>query len=108
MLPHLQPPSSTAYEQDKDALTAQFDAAEILLLEIQSETTAVKEAVAEQKQVIEKTTQQVDKAVEEMREGEAKTRDEMREIREEINTIHEMLPKVHFLLAFSLSVVHPV
>ncbi|KAH8835796.1 peroxisomal membrane anchor protein conserved region-domain-containing protein [Flagelloscypha sp. PMI_526] len=94
LLPHLQPPTSTAYEQDKEALTAQFDAAEALLKEIQAETAAVKEAVVEQSRVIEKTTQDVDRAVQEMRDGEVKTRDQMREIRDEVNTIHEMLPKM--------------
>lgn len=94
LVPHLRPPTSTAYEEDRDALTAQFDAAEALLKEIQSETAAVRQAVEEQKVKIDQTTQEVEGVVKEMREGEAKTRDEMREIREEINSIREMLPKV--------------
>lgn len=94
LMPHLRPPSSTAYEEDRDALTAQFDAAEALLKEIQSETAAVRQAVEEQKVKVDQTTQEVEGVVKEMREGEAKTRDEMREIREEINSIREMLPKV--------------
>ncbi|TFK41095.1 hypothetical protein BDQ12DRAFT_710926 [Crucibulum laeve] len=93
LLPHLQPPTSTAYEEDRDALNAQFDAAEALLREIQSETAAVRAAVEDQKEKIEKTTSDVDAVVIQMREGETKTRDEMREIREEVNTIREMLPK---------------
>lgn len=84
----------TAYEADKDALTAQFDAAEALLKEIQAETTAVKVAVEEQKSHVQKVTQDVEAAVKEMRESEIKTRDEMREIRSEVTNIHEMLPKV--------------
>jgi peroxin-14 len=86
----------TAYEGDKDALTAQFDAAETLLKEIQAETAAVKVAVEEQRNHVERVTQDVEAAVEEMRESEAKTRDEMREIRSEVTNIHEMLPKVCF------------
>ena len=84
----------TAYEADKDALTAQFDAAEALLKEIQTETAAVKVAVEEQRSHVEKVTQDVEAAVKEMRESEVKTRDEMQEIRSEVTNIHEMLPKV--------------
>lgn len=101
LVPHLRPPTSTAYEEDRDALTAQFDAAEALLKEIQSETAAVRQAVEEQKVKVDQTTQEVEGVVKEMREGEAKTRDEMREIREEINSIREMLPKV-WLLSYPL------
>lgn len=94
LLPHLQPPPSTAYEEDKDALTAQFDAAEALLKEIQAETASVRAAVEEQKERIDQTTDDVKSVVTELREGESRTRDEMREIREEVTNIREMLPKV--------------
>jgi len=98
LYPHLQPPTSTAYEEDRDALNAQFDAAEALLKEIQSETAAVKIAVEEQKERIDQTTEKVRSVVEELREGESKTRDEMREVREEVNNIREMLPRVSLTL----------
>ncbi len=94
LLPHLKPPTSTAYEEDRDALTAQFDVAEALLKEIQAETASVRAAVEEQKDRIDKTTEDVKSVVVELREGETKTRDEMREIREEVTNIREMLPKV--------------
>lgn len=87
----------TAYEADRDALTAQFDAAEALLKEIQAETAAVKVAVEEQRSHVERVTQDVEAAVKEMRESEVKTRDEMREIRSEVTNIHEMLPKVRLV-----------
>lgn len=90
----MQPPNSSAYEEDRDALNAQFDAAEALLKEIQNETAAVRAAVEEQKDKIDQTTEDVKAVVSEMREGELKTRDEMREIREEISNVREMLPKV--------------
>jgi len=94
LFPHLQPPSSTAYEEDRDALTAQFDAAEALLKEIRAETSAVKVAVENQKEKVDKVTADVEVAVQQMREGESKARDEMREIREEVNNIREMIPKM--------------
>lgn len=93
MKPHLQPPSATAYEEDRDALTAQFDAAEALLKEIQAETSAVKQAVEEQREKVEKTTAEVETIVKDMRENETKTRDELREMREEVQNIRDMLPK---------------
>jgi len=85
---------ATAYEEDRDTLTAQFDAAEALLKEIQTETIAVRTAVEEQKQKVDKATSDVEAAVQEMRTGEEKTRDEMREMREEVENIREMLPKM--------------
>lgn len=94
LLPHLEPPTSTAYEEDRDALNAQFDAAEALLKEIQHETAAVRAAVEEQKERIDQTTEDVQTVVAELRDGEARTRDEMREIREEVTNVREMLPKV--------------
>ncbi|KAF9481368.1 hypothetical protein BDN70DRAFT_803504 [Pholiota conissans] len=94
LFPHLQPPSATAYEEDRDSLTAQFDAAEALLKEIQAEAASVRAAVEEQKERIDQTTEDVKAVVVELRDGESKTRDEMREIRDEVTNIREMLPKM--------------
>ncbi|KAG6381235.1 hypothetical protein JVT61DRAFT_5639 [Boletus reticuloceps] len=94
LFPHLKPPTATAYEQDRDALTAQFDAAEALLKEIQAETASVRAAVDEQREHLDKASRDVQEVVTEMRQGETKTRDEMREIRDEIENIREMLPKM--------------
>ncbi|KAF5390175.1 hypothetical protein D9757_002862 [Collybiopsis confluens] len=96
--PHLRPPDSTVYEDDRDALTAQFDAAEALLKEIQSETVAVKQAVEEQKEKVDKTTKDVEAVVSAMRDAETRARDEMREVRDEINAIRDMLPKVNSII----------
>lgn len=85
------------YEEDRDALTAQFDAAEVLLKEIQAERQAVRESVEAQRVKVDQATEDVESAVKEMRDGEFKMRDDMREIREEINSIREMLPKVRIL-----------
>jgi peroxin-14 len=91
------------YEEDRDALTAQFDAADAMLKEIQTETAAVRVAVEEQKQKVDKTTRDVEAVVKEMHDEELKTRDEMREIREEVNNIREMLPRVSLAAALSCS-----
>ena len=103
--PYLQPPNSTAYEEDRDALTAQFDAAEALLREIQSESAAVRVAVEDQKAMIDKTTADVEAVVKEMRDGESRTRDELREIRDEVTNVREMLPKVNF---FYYALLYPL
>jgi peroxin-14 len=90
-------------------LTAQFDAAEALLKEIQAESAAVRAAVEAQKEQIDQTTKNVDAMVREVQDGEAKTRDEMREMRDEINSIREMLPKVSLpsQLAHTIPQLHP-
>ena len=88
-------------------MTAQFDAAEALLKEIQAETAAVRTAVEEQKDRVEKATEEVESMVKEMREGELKTRDEMREIREEVDNIREMLPKARFKRFLIVHQTHP-
>ncbi|TFY70368.1 hypothetical protein EVG20_g2640 [Dentipellis fragilis] len=94
LLPYLRPPTTTAYEDDRDALTAQFDAADALLKEIQADTAAMKTAVQEQREKVDNATAEVEAAVTEMRQGQSKARDEMREIREEINNVRDMLPKM--------------
>lgn len=85
-------------------MTAQFDAAEALLKEIQVETAAVRTAVEEQSEKVAKVTQEVEGVVKNMRDGEVRTRDEMREIREEVNNVREMLPKVSCCLFICRSI----
>ena len=62
------------HREPRDALSAQFDAAEALLKEIQAETAAVRLAVEEQKEQVDKATKDVQAVVKEMRDGETKTR----------------------------------
>lgn len=81
-------------------MSAQFDAAEALLKEIQAETAAVRTAVEEQTEKVAKVTEDVEAVVKDLRDGEARTRDEMREIREEVNNVREMLPKVRPFRSF--------
>ncbi|KIM32711.1 hypothetical protein M408DRAFT_326457 [Serendipita vermifera MAFF 305830] len=94
LFPHLKPPTLSAYEADKEALNAQFDAAERLLKDIEAETQAMKTTLEEQRVQVEAAVQDVKTAVEEMRKGETEVRDEMREIRSEVNNMQEMLPKM--------------
>ncbi|OCB85672.1 hypothetical protein A7U60_g7323 [Sanghuangporus baumii] len=98
LMPHLRPPSSTAYEEDRDALTEQFDAAEKLLKEIQAETAAVRQAVDEQKAKVDQTTQEVEACVKEMREGETRTRDEMQSQSQSLGELQQELKSLKALL----------
>ena len=79
-------------------MSAQFDAAEALLKEIQAETAAVRTAVEEQNERVTRVTQDVEAAVKDMRDSETRTRDEMREIREEVNGLGELQIRIrrHF------------
>ena len=84
----------TAYEADKEALTAQFDAAETLLKEMQASTVDMQSQLETQRIKVDAVVDNLNRAVEEMRSGEQEVRDEMREIRSEVNNMQQMLPKV--------------
>ncbi len=84
----------TAYEADKEALTAQFDAAETLLKEMQASTADMHSQLETQRVKVDAVVDNLNQAVEEMRSGEQEVRDEMREIRSEVNNMQQMLPKV--------------
>ena len=84
----------TAYEADKETLTAQFDAAEALLKEMQASTADMHSQMETQRVKVDAVVDNLNRAVEEMRGGEQEVRDEMREIRSEVNNMQQMLPKV--------------
>jgi len=94
LLPHLRPPSSTAYEQDRDDLQAAFDAAEAMLKDIQAETAVVRAGMEETKAEVLKTTDKVNAMVQDIEVAQSKAKDEMREIRDEVQNVREMLPKM--------------
>jgi len=94
LFPHLMPPTLTAYEADKEALTAQFDAAEALLKEMQASTADMHSQLETQRIKVDAVVDNLGRAVEEMRSGEQVVRDEMREIRSEVNNMQQMFPKM--------------
>jgi chromosome segregation ATPase len=87
----------TAYEADKEALTAQFDAAEALLKEMQASTVNMHSQLETQRVKVDAVVDNLNRAVEDMRSGEQEVRDEMREIRSEVNNMQQMLPKVGYI-----------
>ena len=84
----------TAYETDKEALTAQFDAAEALLKEMQASTADMQSQLETQRVKVDAVVDNLNRAVEEMRGGEQVVREEMQEIRVEMYNMQQMLPKV--------------
>ncbi|KAF8314977.1 hypothetical protein DL93DRAFT_2079617 [Clavulina sp. PMI_390] len=94
LLPHLQPPSATAYEADHDALTAQFDEVAKLISSIETETAAQRTALDDQKDKVDSAIDKLQLAINETREAENKTKAELREIRDEVNNVRDMLPKM--------------
>ncbi|SRR5258708_36704023 len=93
LFPHLKPPSSSAYEADRDALTAQFDAAASMIKDIQSESAAARTIVDEECQKVDAALEKLQIALDETKEVENKTKAELREIRDEVNNVRDMLPK---------------
>ncbi|KAF9512893.1 hypothetical protein BS47DRAFT_1393778 [Hydnum rufescens UP504] len=87
-------PSATAYEADRDALTAQFDAAAELIKDIQSEAAASRSIVEEQREKVDSALNKLQIAINETKEGESRAKADLREIRDEVNNVRDMLPKV--------------
>jgi len=94
LLPHLKPPSASAYELDHDALTAQFDEVSKLISSIESETSAQRSALEEQREKVDNAIDKLQLAINETRDAEARTKADLRDIREEVNNVREMLPKM--------------
>ncbi|KAF8328223.1 peroxisomal membrane anchor protein conserved region-domain-containing protein [Cantharellus anzutake] len=94
LFPHLKPPSSSAYEADRDALTAQFDAAAAMIKDVQSGSTAARAIIDEECAKVDAALETLQVALNEGKEAENKTKAELREIRDEVNNVRDMLPKM--------------
>jgi peroxin-14 len=94
LLPHLQPPSATAYEADQLALTAQFDEIAKLVTSIESDTSSQRTLLDEQREKVDGALDKLQIAIRETKDAEARTKADLREIREEVNNVRDMLPKV--------------
>jgi peroxin-14 len=97
LLPHLQPPTTTAFEQTSNDLTAQFDEATQLLADLQKQTGELQESVAGERTKVDKVVGEVEEAVDAVRKGEQKWREEMRDLRDEIEEVKDLVPKVRGL-----------
>ncbi|RSH87071.1 peroxisomal membrane protein pex14 [Saitozyma podzolica] len=94
LLPHLRPPSSTAFQQTSSDLTAQYDEAARLLSELQTQTEALQAGLEGERERVRVAVEDVEEAVRGVREGEERWREEMREIRGEVESVRELVPRL--------------
>lgn len=94
LMPHLQPPSSTAFQSTSSTLSAQFAEADALLAELQESTTKLQTSLDEDREKIEAVVEGVEEASRMVKEGEERWREEMREVRGEVEGLRELVPRV--------------
>lgn len=94
LLPHLQPPTTTSFQQTSTELAEQFDEASKLLAELQEQTTDLQSSVEKEREKVDAVVEEVGDAVQKVKDGEERWREEMREMREEIQELRELVPKV--------------
>ncbi|KAJ9126938.1 hypothetical protein QFC24_001169 [Naganishia onofrii] len=94
LLPHLRPPTTTAFEQTSTDLTAQFDEATQILADLQKQTGELQESVEGERVKVDKVVGEVEEAVDAVRKGEQKWREEMRDLRDEIEEVKDLVPKM--------------
>jgi len=94
LLPHLRPPTQTAFEQTSSSLAEQFDEATKLLNELQTQTTTLQSSVEEERSKVDAVVTDVEEAVKAVKEGEERWREEMRELRDEVGEVRELVPRM--------------
>lgn len=94
LMPHLQPPSSTSFQQTSSALTEQFDEAQRLLNELQAQTTTLQSSIESDRERVGSVVEEVEQALQSVRDGEEKWREEMRDVRSEVESVRDLVPKV--------------
>ena len=106
LVPHLQPPSTTAFQSTSAEITEQYDEAAKLLRELQEQTGKLQTSLDEDRYAIfygtwlitrervNKVVSEVEEAVVSVREAEESWRGEMREIRGEVESVRELVPRV--------------
>lgn len=104
LLPHLQPPTRTSFEQTSSSLSEQFDAAQSLLEEIKLQTKELQDDVEGERLRVGEVVQEVRGMVEKVGEGEERWREEMREMRQEVEELKGLVPTVS--IEASLTIQH--
>lgn len=94
LLPHLQPPSSTAFQQTSQDLTKQYDEANQLVKELMEKTESLSEGLESEREGLRRVVEEVESAVRGVREGEEKWREDLREVRGEVESVRELVPRV--------------
>ena len=94
LLPHLQPPTRSSFESTSHDLSEQFDAAQLLLEELKSQTHDLQEDVQGERERVKDVVEQVREMVNKVGEGEERWREEMREMRQEVEELKSLVPRV--------------
>lgn len=94
LTPHLQPPSSTAFQETSASLTEQYDQAQAALDELREQTTALTAAAEAERERVSSALDDVEAAAKTVRDAEARWRDDMREVRGEVESVRELVPRL--------------
>ncbi|WWC65032.1 uncharacterized protein I303_107646 [Kwoniella dejecticola CBS 10117] len=94
LLPHLQPPSTTSFQDTSSSLTAQYDEASRLLTELTEQTSALQLSIQEDKERVNGVIEEVEDSLKNVKNSEEKWREEMRDIRSEVESVRELVPKL--------------
>ncbi|OXG12563.1 peroxin-14 [Cryptococcus neoformans Ze90-1] len=94
LLPHLRPPSTTAFQSTSSELTSKYDEAARLLHELTEETNKVQMSIEEDREKVNQVVEEVEIAVKGLKAGEERWRDEMRDMRGEVESLKELVPRM--------------
>ncbi|TIC18196.1 hypothetical protein E3Q13_02092 [Wallemia mellicola] len=97
--PHLQPPTSTQYESDLEALNSKFDQAESTINELRTDTAAIKDSLVGQQEKVNETVVEIERAIElttiqSIKSNEKRSRTEIDGVVREIADIKAQIPKL--------------
>nr|ODN88915.1 hypothetical protein L203_02321 [Cryptococcus depauperatus CBS 7841] len=98
LVPHLRPPSTTAFQETSTSLTAQYDEATHLLSELTEQTTNMQKSLEDDKERVEVVVRDVEDALQSLRDGEERWRGEMRDIRGEVESVKELVPRARLMI----------
>ncbi|WWC92510.1 uncharacterized protein L201_007469 [Kwoniella dendrophila CBS 6074] len=94
LLPHLQPPSTTSFQDTSTALTESYDEAANLLKELTEKTNLLQNKLEEDKEKVNLIIEDVEDTLKNVKSNEEKWREEMRDIRSEVESVRELVPKL--------------
>ncbi|WVQ95364.1 hypothetical protein IAU59_002461 [Kwoniella sp. CBS 9459] len=94
LLPHLQPPSTTAFQDTSSSLTSAYDEASKLLSDLSEQTTELQTSIEEDREKVNNVVGEVEDALKNVRDGEERWREELRDIRSEVESVRELVPKM--------------
>ncbi|OCF35929.1 hypothetical protein I317_00449 [Kwoniella heveanensis CBS 569] len=94
LLPHLQPPSTTAFQDTSSSLSSAYDEASKLLSDLSEQTNRLQSSIEEDREKVNSVVGEVEDALKNVRDGEERWREELRDIRSEVESVRELVPKM--------------